>query len=123
MASAPYRRARASALSAPLTAGISVLQIDGSEPSKSSWKPGAISASWKARVTPTLVSAGVMSRDAAPRWRSADPTGWATNSRIVSSTPMCSPLTPSGSATSVRTSSASPRPPVTRRARPATSQP
>ena len=106
-----------------MTAGISVPQIDGSDPSKSSWKPGAISASWNARVAPTLVSAGVITREAAPRWRSAEPTGWATNSRVVSSTPMCSPVTPSGSATSLRTSSASPRPPVTRRARPATSQP
>ena len=58
-----------------MTAGISVPQIDGSEPSKSSWKPGAISASWNARVAPTLVSAGVITRDAAPRWRRAEPTG------------------------------------------------
>jgi hypothetical protein len=111
------------ALSAPLTAGISVPQIDGSEPSKSSWKPGANSASCAARDALTPLSSGVMTRDAAPRWRSADPTGWATKSRAVSSTPMCRPSTPSGSATSVRTSSASPRPLVTRRARPATSQP
>jgi len=37
-----------------LTAGISVLQIDGSEPSNSSWKPGAISASCAARVEQRL---------------------------------------------------------------------
>ena len=44
LASAPYIRASASALSAPLTAGISVVQIDGSEPSKSSVEAGGDAA-------------------------------------------------------------------------------
>ena len=60
LARLPYIRASAPAVSAPLTAGISVFQIDGSEPSNSSWNPGATSASCAARVCLMPVSTGVM---------------------------------------------------------------